>query len=252
MSARRRALADEVAALPAQRVPRDDRARPARPQAGGGLVHPFRGLGVAHRVRAVHDVDEALQQQAGDHQVGQAGHQDPAGRARRTPPDPAAEQVRDPAVQAAQAAPDQQEKAEHRRRHERRGNDQRDAVIRDPHQLADLILPVLPQPEGHHDQDSRADEEDEPGPAPRTPWLTVGEGTPDPREQHPQPVPDGRGDAPDQALNDTAARQQRRREGQAPGDERAPAAGERDIEQPPGLPGLRRWLVPRNIRMLTR
>src|SRR6185312_16116578 len=45
--AHRRALAGEIAALPAQRVPRDDRARPARPQAGSGLVDPLGGLGVA-------------------------------------------------------------------------------------------------------------------------------------------------------------------------------------------------------------
>src|ERR1700722_1343204 len=48
----RGALADEVAALPAQRVPRDERARSARTEAGGGLVYPLGGPRVAHRVRA--------------------------------------------------------------------------------------------------------------------------------------------------------------------------------------------------------
>jgi hypothetical protein len=69
--------------------------------------------------------------------------------------------------------------------------------------------------------------------------VAPGEGAPDPRGQHSQPVADGRGDAPDHALDDAAAREQRRREGKAPGGERAPAAGERDIKQLPGFPG--RW-----------
>ena len=205
-------------------------------------MYPLGGLRVAHRVRAVHHVDEALQQQAGDHQVGQAGHQDPADRVGRAPADPAVEQCRGPAVQAAQAAPDQQEEAEDQRGDEGRGDDERDVVLRHPHQLADLVLPVLPEPEGDHDQDGRGDEEDEPGPAPRAPGVPVGEGTPDPRGEHAEPVADGRGDAPDQALDYTAAGEQRRREGKAPGNERSPAARERDIKQLPGFPGLRRRL----------
>ena len=39
--------------------------------------------------------DEALEQQAGDDQVGQARDHDPADRARGAPPDPAVEQVRE-------------------------------------------------------------------------------------------------------------------------------------------------------------
>ena len=48
------------------------------------------------------------------------------------------------------------------------------------------------------------------------PGIPVGEGTPDPRGEHPEPVADGRGDPPDDALDDAATREQRRREGQAP------------------------------------
>jgi len=54
---------------------------------------------------------------------------------------------------------------------------------------------------------------------------------------HPEPVADGGGDAADDALDDAPARKQRRRERQACEDERAPAAGERDVQQLPGF----RW-----------
>src|SRR6266571_9373448 len=90
----RGALADEVTALIAQRVPRYERARPPGPQAGRRLVHPFGGRCVAHRIRLVHQADEALEQQAADDQVGEAGHQDPADPACRPPPDPPAQQYR--------------------------------------------------------------------------------------------------------------------------------------------------------------
>jgi hypothetical protein len=223
-----------------QRIPRHERPGPARTQAGRGLVHPLRGRRVAHRIGLVEDVNQAIEQQAGDDQVGEVGHQGPADRVRRAPPDPAVEQLRGPAVQAANTAPDQQDEAERQDRDERRGHDKQDAVIRHPHQLADLILPVLPEPEGNNEQDSRADKEGRPGPAPRTPGVPIGESTPDPRGKDPEPVADGRGDATDQALDDTAPREQRRRERKARQNERTPAAGERDIKKLPGFPGLRR------------
>ena len=75
-----------------------------------------------------------------------------------------------------------------------------------------------------------------------SPGIPVGEGAPDPRGEHSEPVADGRGDAPDHALNDAGARQQRRREGQAREDERTPAAGKRDVQQLPAFFGLRRRL----------
>jgi hypothetical protein len=72
-------------------------------------VDPFGGLGIAERICAVHGVDKALEQQAGDHEIREAGHQAPADRARRALAHPAVEQMLDPAVQATQAAPDQQD-----------------------------------------------------------------------------------------------------------------------------------------------
>src|SRR5439155_2917134 len=97
-------LADEVPALPAQRVPGHERVRTTRTQAGRGLVHSFRGPRVAHRIRLVHDADEALEQQATDNQVGEADHQNPADRVGGAPPEPAVEQLREPAVQAVETA----------------------------------------------------------------------------------------------------------------------------------------------------
>src|SRR5204862_32994 len=78
------------------------------------------------------------------------------------------------------------------------------------------------------------DDEGGPGPAPRPPRAPVSESTPDRRGPYSQPVTDGRGDAEHHALDDAATRQQRRRERKAPGDERPPAAGQRDVEQPGG------------------
>ena len=182
------------------------------------------------------------EQQAADNQIGNAGNQDPADPACRAPPDPAAEQLRGPAVQAAKAAPNQQQDAEDQRRDKGRGHDQGDAVIRHPHQLADLILPVLPEPEGSNEQDPCADEEGAPGPGPRTPGIPVGESTPNPRGEYSEPVADGCGDATDQALDDTAPREQRRRERKTGENERTPAAGKCDIKQLPAFRGLSRSL----------
>src|SRR3984957_3746884 len=89
----RRALADEVAALPTERIPRYVRSRPAGTQAGGGLVDPLRRLRVAQRISVVHQVDEALQQQAADHQIGQPDDQDPANALRCAVHDSAGEKT---------------------------------------------------------------------------------------------------------------------------------------------------------------
>jgi len=205
-------------------------------------VHSFGGRRVAHRKRAVHDVEKTLQKQAGDDQVGQAGHENPAHGVGRAPPDPAVEQLREPPVQAADAASDQQDETADQRGDERRGHGEPDVVLRHLGQLADLILPVLPEPERDHEQDGRGDEEHRPGSPPWPPGVPVGESAPDPGAEYREPVADGRGDAPDHALDEPAARKQGRRERKAPGNERAPAAGEGDVKQPPRLPGFRRWL----------
>jgi hypothetical protein len=141
--------------------------------------------------------------------------------------------MRDPAVQAAKAAPDQQEEAEDQRGDEGRDDDERDVVIRHPHQLADLVLPVLAEAECDHEQDDRADDKGAPGPGPRGPGPPVGEGTPDPGDEYPEPVADGRGYAADHALDDAAAGQERRREGKARENERTPAAGKGDVQELP-------------------
>ena len=234
----RRTLADEVAALVAKRVPRDDRARSAGPQAGGGLVHPGGGRGVAHRERVVHDVEEALQQQPGDDQVGQDRDETPARRSRRRPPDPAAEQPREPPVKAAHAAPDQHDEAEDQGRDDRRGDNEPDVVVRHPGQLADLILPVLPEPERDRKQDGQGDEEHQPRAPPRPPGTPVSESAPDPGAEYRNPVADGRRNAPDHALDEPAARKQGRREGKTAGNKRAPAPGEGDVAQPLQFPGF--------------
>src|SRR5262249_18484849 len=126
---------------------------------------------------------------------------------------------------------------------ERRGDGERDVVVRDPHQLADLVLPVLPEPKGDRKQDNCADEERKPGPAPRPPGFPVGEGTPDRRGPHAQPVPDGRGDATDHALDEATAREERGRERKARENDRTPGAGQRDVEQLAWFPGFPRWLT---------
>src|SRR5262249_4408712 len=118
---------------------------------------------------------------------------------------------------------------------------ERDVVVRDPHQLADLGLPVLPEPEGDGEQDDRADDEGEPSPAPWLPGFPVGEGAPDGGGPHAQSVADGCGNAADDALDKATAREQRRREGKAREDDRAPAAGQREMQQFPGLPGFGGW-----------
>ena len=237
--AHRRAHTGEVAALPAQRIPRYVRPWPAGTQAGGGLVDPLRRLRVAQRISVVHQVDEALQQQAADDQIGQPDDHDPANTARRAPPDPAGEQPGQPPVQAAQAPPDQQEQAENQRRDEGLGHHERNAVVRHPHQLADLVLPVLPEPEGGGEQDRPGDEEDDPGPAPRAARAPIGESTPDGRGEHPEPITDGGGNATDDALDQAAAGKQRGGERQTRENEAAPAAWKGDIEQLPGFTG--RW-----------
>src|SRR6266536_783244 len=104
------------------------------------------------------------------------------------------------------------------------------------------MLPVLPEPEGTSEQDTPADEEGEPGPAPRTPRVPICKRAPEPRGKYPEPVADSRGDATDQAVDQAAARQQRRSKRKASENESTPAAGKRDIQQLPGLPGLRRRL----------
>jgi hypothetical protein len=203
-------------------------------------VHPLRGGCVAQRERTVHDVDQALQQQAGDDQVDQSGDGDPADRVRRAPADPAVQQPGEPAVHAANAAPDRHEEGEDQHSDERRGNNEQDVVVRYPHQLADLVLPVLPEPEDDGVEHAARDEEGQPGPVSRAPGIAVGEGTPDPRGDDAQPVTDGRGDAEDDPLNQAAAREQRRREGKTAEDEGAPAAGQRHVQQP----ALGRLLLP--------
>ena len=205
-------------------------------------MDPLRGLRVARAIGRVHEVDEALQQQAADHQVGEADHQNPADPACRARPDPPAEQLRDPAVQATKAAADRQEDAEDTRRDDGRGYGQRDVVLRHPHQVADLVLPVLPGREGYGEQDNRADVEGAPGPPAWLARVPVGEGAPYRRYPYRQPVADGRGDPADNALDQAAAREQRRGEGKGREDDRAPAAGERDIEQFAALPLLGRRL----------
>src|SRR4029077_1269576 len=77
-----------------------------------------------------------------------------------------------------------------------------------PDQPADIMLPVLPEPEGNGEQDRRADEEGAPGPWPRPPGAPIGEAAPGRRGEHAEPVADGRGDAADQALEQAAAREQ--------------------------------------------
>src|SRR5262249_25039711 len=107
-------------------------------------------------------------------------------------------------------------------------------------QLADLVLPVLPEGEGGHEQDTGDDEEGDPGPAPGAPGVTIREGPPDPRGEHPQPVADGGRDPPDQALHDPAPRDQRRAEPKTREGGGGGAAREGDIQQLPAFTGLRR------------
>src|SRR5262249_5457767 len=83
-----------------------------------------------------------------------------------------------------------------------------------------------------------------PGPPARLARVPVGEGTPDGGHPYREPVTDGGGDAADDALDEAAARQQRRGEGKGREDDRAPAAGERDVKHPAVFRlrgGWRRW-----------
>jgi hypothetical protein len=88
--------------------------------------------------------------------------------------------------------------------------------------------------------------------ASRTPALTAkavqaqrrgppaGERAPDRRGPHTQPVPDRRSDAGNDSLKKTAARQQRRGEGQARQNQGTPAAGQRGVQQLAASPML--WM----------
>ncbi|CAM5333319.1 hypothetical protein SAVIM40S_04112 [Streptomyces avidinii] len=68
-------------------------------------------------------------------------------------------------VQRAQTPPGQQQEQEDENRDERAGDNGQGVVIGDPHEPADLVLPVLAEPEGDTEEHDRADRQDEPGPA---------------------------------------------------------------------------------------
>ncbi len=161
----RRPPVGERPALPAQGVPRHQRAGPARAQRRRGLVHAFGGLRVSQREGFVGRVHEAVQQQPGERGPCQAHHQEPADHPRRPSADPAPEQVGGPVVQGPEPPPGQEQEEEDEGGDEGAGNGGEGVVVGDPHEPADLVLPVLAEPERDADEHDRAGDQDEPRPA---------------------------------------------------------------------------------------
>ena len=149
------------------------------------------------------------------------------------PADPTVELLHRPAVQPTKPSPDEDQEGEEDRGDQGRGDGERHVVVGDLHQRADLALPVLPERERHREEDEGADEEDPPSAGTRRPRTPVGEGAPDGRDQHSEAVPDGRRDPADDALQQSVAGQERRREREAGEQQRTPAPRKRGVQLPP-------------------
>ena len=152
-------------------------------------------------------------------------------------PNLAAQQVRDPVVDASDAAADEQEQREEEHRDEGREDDEGDVVLRHPHEAPDLVLPVLAETEEDDEQHAAGDEQDAPGRGLGLSRLPVREGAPQPCAQDSEPVADGCGDPTDQTLDEAATREQRRGERQGREEDRAPAPRDGEVEQPPEASG---------------
>ena len=229
-------LAHEVAPLPAEGLPGDQRTGSARSGVDGRLDRALVRHAVAQGEGLVGRLHQLIGHHAAEQECGADGDHDPADRPGGALADPPVEQDGQPAVEAVDRARDGDQDDEHERGG-RRDDEQRERTVRGGvHQVPDPPLPVAAEDRRRDERDHRDPGEDSHERRRVRPGVPVGEGPPDVGGHHPDRVAERGGDAADQSLGQPGPGEQGRGERHAEEHQRPRQAGQRVAERPPARP----------------